>query len=60
VVADRVASGSVIERAGNRCEYCGPAQTGQEAAFQIDQVAPAIVGGKPELWNTRAGRICCR
>jgi len=35
----------VIERAGNRCEYCGPAQTGQETAFQIDHVVPAIGGG---------------
>jgi hypothetical protein len=27
----------VRERAGNRCEYCGLAQVGQEATFHIDQ-----------------------
>ncbi|TLY77107.1 MAG: HNH endonuclease, partial [Gammaproteobacteria bacterium] len=26
----------VIERAQGRCEYCGLAQAGQEAAFHID------------------------
>ena len=30
----------VIERAENRCEYCGLAQTGQEAAFRIDHIVP--------------------
>lgn len=27
----------VVERAGNRCEYCRLAQEGQEATFHIDQ-----------------------
>lgn len=30
----------VVDRAGSRCEYCGLAQTGQEATFHIDHVMP--------------------
>jgi hypothetical protein len=30
----------VIKRAANCCEYCGLAQTGQEATFHIDLVCP--------------------
>ncbi len=30
----------VVFRAGDRCEYCGLAQEGQEATFHIDQFAP--------------------
>jgi hypothetical protein len=26
----------VVRRAGNRCEYCGLSQVGQEALFHID------------------------
>ena len=31
----------VLQRAGERCEYCGLSQTGQEATFHIDHVVPA-------------------
>jgi len=27
---------AVIARAGNRCEYCGLAQAGQEATFHVE------------------------
>jgi hypothetical protein len=30
----------VVRRAGNRCEYCGLSQVGQEAAFHLDHVLP--------------------
>jgi hypothetical protein len=35
---------AVFRRAGGRCEYCGLAQAGQEAAFHIDHVTP-LAGG---------------
>lgn len=31
--------GAVVRRAAERCEYCGLAQAGQEAAFHVDHVA---------------------
>jgi HNH endonuclease len=49
----------VIERAGNRCEYCGLAQTGQEATFHIDHVVPAIVGGNTSLENLALACVSC-
>jgi hypothetical protein len=49
----------VIERAGNRCEYCGLAQAGQEAAFRIDHVVPAIVGGNTSLENLALACVSC-
>jgi hypothetical protein len=49
----------VIERAGNRCEYCGLAQAGQEAAFHIDHVVPAIVGGNTSLENLALACVSC-
>ncbi len=35
----------VVDRAGNRCEYCGLSQEGQEAAFHTDHVVPRASGG---------------
>jgi hypothetical protein len=35
----------VVERAGNRCEYCGLSQLGQEATFHIDHVIPRAADG---------------
>jgi hypothetical protein len=37
---------TVIERAGNRCEYCQLSQLGQAATFHIDHVMPIAVGGQ--------------
>jgi hypothetical protein len=49
----------VIERAGDRCEYCGLAQTGQEATFHIDHVVPAIAGGKTSVENLALACVSC-
>jgi 5-methylcytosine-specific restriction endonuclease McrA len=35
----------VVRRAGNRCEYCGLSQLGQEAVFHVDHVVPRSAGG---------------
>lgn len=35
----------VIERSGDRCEYCGLFQAGQVATFHIDHIVPEIAGG---------------
>ena len=34
----------VIQRANNRCEYCGISQIGQVATFHIDHVIPVVAG----------------
>jgi len=49
----------VIERAGNCCEYCGLAQTGQEAAFHIDHVLPIVAGGNTTLENLALACVSC-
>jgi hypothetical protein len=36
----------VIQRANNRCEYCGISQIGQVATFHIDHVIPVVAGGE--------------
>ena len=41
----------VVLRAGDRCEYCGLSQVGQEAAFHIDHVVPRAAGGPTDLNN---------
>ena len=49
----------VIQRAQNRCEYCGLAQTGQEAAFHIDHVKPLAAGGTSSLDNFALACVSC-
>ena len=49
----------VIQRAQNRCEYCGLAQTGQEAAFHADHVVPVLAGGKTTLDNLALACVSC-
>lgn len=39
----------MIERAKDRCEYCGLAQLGQEATFHIDHIIPVVENGPTEL-----------
>lgn len=39
----------VIERAANRCEYCGLAQVSQIATFHIDHVIPVAAGGETSV-----------
>ena len=46
-------------RAGNRCEYCGLSQAGQEAAFHIDHVVPRVAGGPTEPSNLALACVSC-
>ena len=39
----------VIDRAQNRCEYCGLSQLGQAATFHVDHIFPVSAGGKLAL-----------
>ena len=49
----------VVLRAGNRCEYCGLSQAGQEAAFHVDHVVPRVAGGPTELDNLALACVSC-
>src|SRR5260370_39620124 len=49
----------VITRAANCCEYCGLAQTGQEATFHIDHVVPVVVGGQSTSENLALACVSC-
>jgi hypothetical protein len=49
----------VIQRAGNRCEYCGLSQAGQEATFHIDHIDPVAAGGPTTLENLALACVSC-
>lgn len=49
----------VIERAGNRCEYCGLAQAGQSATFHIDHIVPFAAGGETRANNLALACVSC-
>src|ERR1700757_5097656 len=49
----------VIKRAANCCEYCGLAQTGQEATFHVDHVVPVVAGGQSTLENLALACVSC-
>lgn len=49
----------VVLRAGNRCEYCGLSQLGQEAAFHIDHVTPRTAGGPTVADNLALACVSC-
>ncbi|MPY86994.1 MAG: HNH endonuclease [Luteitalea sp.] len=49
----------VIERARDRCEYCGLSQEGQEAAFHVDHVIPRGVGGPTSAENLALACVSC-
>jgi hypothetical protein len=49
----------VVQRARNRCEYCGLAQAGQEALFHIDHVKPSAAGGKTLSINLALACVSC-
>jgi hypothetical protein len=49
----------VIARAGNRCEYCGLAQAGQEALFHVDHIVPVVAGGPTESRNLALACVSC-
>jgi HNH endonuclease len=49
----------VIQRANNRCEYCGLSQLGQEATFHIDHVIPVAAGGQTTVENLALACVSC-
>jgi hypothetical protein len=49
----------VIERAGDRCEYCRLSQLGQEATFHIDHVIPRAAGGPTTAVNLALACVSC-
>jgi hypothetical protein len=49
----------VIERAANRCEYCGLSQLGQEATFHEDHVTPIASEGETNLDNLALACVSC-
>jgi hypothetical protein len=49
----------IARRAGNRCEYCGLSQVGQEATFHIDHVVPQSDGGPTILDNLALACVSC-
>jgi hypothetical protein len=50
---------SVLNRAGNRCEYCQLSQQGQEATFHIDHVIPRTAGGPTTHDNLALACVGC-
>jgi len=49
----------VIQRAGNRCEYCRLSQAGQEAAFHVDHIHPVVEGGETVIENLALACVSC-
>lgn len=49
----------VIQRADNRCEYCGLSQLGQAATFHIDHVTPVVAGGLTTADNLALACVSC-
>lgn len=49
----------VIERAADCCEYCGIAQSGQEAVFHVDHIIPRVSGGDSVLDNLALACVSC-
>jgi hypothetical protein len=49
----------VIQRAENRCEYCGISQIGQVATFHIDHIVPVVAGGETIAENLALACVSC-
>src|ERR1700687_5468642 len=49
----------VVIRARGKCEYCGLAQAGQEAAFHVDHVVPSSKQGSTILSNLALACVSC-
>jgi hypothetical protein len=49
----------VIERASDRCEYCGISQAGQVATFHIDHIVPTVAGGETTAENLALACVSC-
>jgi len=48
-----------IQRADDRCEYCGLSQAGQAATFHIDHVVPVVAGGLTTADNLALACVSC-
>jgi HNH endonuclease len=48
-----------IQRADNRCEYCGLSQLGQAATFHIDHIVPVVAGGSTAADNLALACVSC-
>lgn len=48
-----------IQRAANRCEYCGISQIGQVATFHIDHIVPSARGGETLADNLALACVSC-
>jgi hypothetical protein len=49
----------VVRRAGDRCEYCGLSQAGQEATFHMDHVVPRVADGPTDQSNLALACVSC-
>lgn len=49
----------VVQRADNRCEYCGISQIGQVATFHIDHIVPVVAGGGTTAENLALACVSC-
>jgi len=49
----------VLRRSGDRCEYCGLSQAGQEATFHIDHITPVTAGGETVADNLALACVSC-
>lgn len=49
----------VIQRASDRCEYCGMSQIGQVATFHIDHIVPVVAGGGTTAENLALACVSC-
>jgi hypothetical protein len=49
----------VIQRAADRCEYCGLSQAGQEATFHLDHIIPQAAGGETVSDNMALACVSC-
>jgi hypothetical protein len=49
----------VIQRSGDRCEYCGLSQAGQVATFHVDHIVPEISGGATTSGNLALACVSC-
>jgi HNH endonuclease len=49
----------VIQRAEDRCEYCGISQLGQVATFHIDHIIPSVAGGETTAENLALACVSC-
>jgi hypothetical protein len=49
----------VIQRADNRCKYCGISQVGQVATFHIDHIIPLVAGGETASDNLALACVSC-